>query len=95
VKVWVLSALFLLGCSSAKKEKDFQKSLDAPASADPVVEVQAPPKLLEKFEVAPIEETPKPVETAPKEVKKPTKKKNFESLPKPQNDNCSGSKPQK
>ena len=75
MKVWVLSALFLLGCSSAKKEKDFQKSLDAPASADPVVEVQAPPKLLEKFEVAPIEETPKPVETSPKEVKKPTKKK--------------------
>jgi hypothetical protein len=74
VKVWVLTALFLVGCSTSRKEKAFQKSLDVPESANPTVEVEAPPKLLEKFEVAPLDEVPKKVE-APKTPKKKLKQK--------------------
>lgn len=55
MKYWALTLLLVVGCSSRKKEKEFQKSLDKPDVATSV-EVEAPTKLLEEFEVATIEE---------------------------------------
>lgn len=51
MKIWLVAILILSGCSSHKKEKDFQESLDQPVTSDPIVQVKAPEKLLEKFEV--------------------------------------------
>jgi hypothetical protein len=67
VKIWLVAILILSGCSSKKKDQDFQESLDTPVESSPVVQVKAPEKLLEKFEVEKIEVAPviKPVESAP------------------------------
>lgn len=65
MKYWLLAALILSGCSSAEKEKDFQESLDKPGEVTPEVQVKAPEKLLEKFEV--VESAPV---VAPKEEMK-------------------------
>jgi hypothetical protein len=61
MKYWLLAVLILNGCSSAKKERDFQESLDRPDEVTPEIEVKAPEKLLEKFEVKKIDtpEVPK------------------------------------
>lgn len=76
MKIWLLAVLILSGCSSKKKDKAFQESLDVPESAAPEVQVKAPEPLLEKFEVGKIAE---PVltskETQSKETKKTTKPK--------------------
>ena len=55
VKIWFMAILILSGCSSKKKEKDFQKSFDKPDEVTPEVQVKAPVTLLEKFEVEKIE----------------------------------------
>ena len=55
MKFWLLAILILNSCTSAKKEKDFQESLDKPGEVTAEVEVKAPEKLLEKFEVEKIE----------------------------------------
>ena len=85
MKIWLVAILLFSGCSSKKKEKDFQKSLDIPAEDVTEVQVKAPEKLLEKFEVEKIEEVPvvkKPVatptvtnKTAPAKVVKKTEAK--------------------
>lgn len=62
MKIWFLAILILSGCSSQKKEKDFQKSLDQPSEVTPEAQVTAPEKLLEKFEVVKIEPTQPVVE---------------------------------
>jgi hypothetical protein len=51
VKIWLVAILIAGGCSSKKKEKDFQESLDRPGYVTPEAQVTAPVKLLEKFEV--------------------------------------------
>ena len=51
MKIWLVAILILSGCSSKKKDKDFQESLDRPGEVTPEVQVKAPEKLLEKFEV--------------------------------------------
>lgn len=51
MKIWLVAILILSGCSSQKKEKDFQESLDRPGEVTPEAQVKAPEKLLEKFEV--------------------------------------------
>lgn len=53
MKYWLVAILILSGCSSKKKDKDFQKSLDKPTDTTTEVQVKAPEKLLEKFEVEP------------------------------------------
>ena len=56
MKICFLVVLLVLGgCSSKKNEKAFQASLDVPGEVTPEVQVQAPEKLLEKFEVVKIE----------------------------------------
>ncbi|MBA2404101.1 MAG: DUF3108 domain-containing protein [Bdellovibrionales bacterium] len=60
MKIWLMAILILSGCSSKKKDKDFQKSLDQPNSVTPEAQVKAPEKLLEKFEVVKIESVPAP-----------------------------------
>lgn len=50
--------LFLSSCSSQKKQKDFQESLDKPGESTQEAQVKAPEKLLEKFEVVVIEAPP-------------------------------------
>lgn len=66
MKIWLVAILIFSGCSSKKKDKDFQASLDNPVESVPMVQVAAPEKLLEKFEVEKIEEVPaaKPVAVA-------------------------------
>jgi hypothetical protein len=50
VKIWFLAILLLSGCASSRKEeKAFQESLDKPNEVKEI-KVEAPPKLLEKFE---------------------------------------------
>lgn len=51
MKTWLLAVLILAGCSSNKKEKDFQKSLENAPTTAPEVQVEAPQPLLDKFEV--------------------------------------------
>lgn len=68
MKYWPLLVLLISGCSSAEKEKDFQESLDRPDEVTKEVQVKAPEKLLEKFEV--VDTSPAPVVVAPKEEKK-------------------------
>ena len=51
MKIWLVAILIVSGCSSKKKDRDFQESLDQPNESAPVVQVKAPEKLLEKFEV--------------------------------------------
>lgn len=83
VKIWLVAILIVSGCSSKKKDRDFQESLDQPNESAPVVQVKAPEKLLEKFEVeaaAPVVAKPsanQPVIKAipGKVVKKPEPKK--------------------
>ena len=61
MKICFLVVLLVLGgCSSKKKEKAFQASLDVPGEVTPEVQVEAPEKLLEKFEVVKIEPVPEP-----------------------------------
>lgn len=60
MKIWLLAILILSGCSSKKKQKDFQESLDRPGEVTQEAQVTAPEKLLEKFEVAAIETPPAP-----------------------------------
>ncbi len=55
MKIWLIALFILSGCSSNKKEKDFQASLDKPGELTPEAQVEAPEKLLEKFEVEKIE----------------------------------------
>jgi hypothetical protein len=76
VKIWLLAVLLLAGCSSKKKEKDFQAALDKSPDSAPQVQVEAPKPLLDKFEVeetvqSPKKETPAAVKKAPS-PKKPT-----------------------
>lgn len=73
MKIWLVAILILSGCASKKKDRDFQKSLETPIESAPVVQVKAPEKLLEKFEVEKIEDAvakPKPeiaqIKPAPK-----------------------------
>lgn len=75
MKIWLVAILILSGCSSKKKDKDFQESLDTPVESSAVVQVKAPEKLLEKFEVEKIEETPvtKPVVITPATKTAPAK----------------------
>lgn len=63
MKIWLVAILIFSGCSSKKKDKDFQASLDTPIESAPVIQVKAPENLLEKFEVEKIEPAPsaKPV----------------------------------
>lgn len=70
MKYWLIVCLILSGCSSAEKEKDFQESFERPDEVTPEVQVKAPEKLLEKFEV--IESKPA---TLKPEVEKRTEKK--------------------
>lgn len=58
VKIWLVMLLFLSSCSSQKKQKDFQESLDKPGESTQEAQVKAPEKLLEKFEVVVIEAPP-------------------------------------
>lgn len=61
MKNWLIGLLILSGCSSHKKEKDFNESFHEAPKEVQEVQVKAPEKLLEKFEVVKIEETPAPV----------------------------------
>lgn len=79
MKICFLVVLLVLGgCSSKKKEKAFQESLDVPGEATPEVQVQAPVKLLEKFEVVKIEPEPEPTPI----IKQSTKNKKVPTPPK-------------
>jgi hypothetical protein len=72
VKTWLLAVFILAGCSSNKKEKDFQKSLENAPTTAPEVQVEAPQPLLDKFEV---EESSVPeAKPAPVANKHPQKK---------------------
>jgi hypothetical protein len=74
VKIWFLAVLLLTGCSSQKKEKDFQEALQESPDSAPQVEVEAPKPLLDKFEVEEAVEPPKK-ETPVTIKKKATTKK--------------------
>lgn len=80
MKYWLVAILILSGCSSKSKDKDFQKSLDKPNEATPQVQVEAPVKLLEKFEVEAAPSGTK-AETPPVKVATTTNKKNGSTLP--------------
>jgi len=77
VKIWFMAILILSGCSSKKKEKDFQKSLDKPGEVTPEVQVTAPVILLEKFEVEKID----PAAAPPAPVGKPVPGKKVSKTP--------------
>jgi len=68
VKIWLVMLLLLSSCSSQKKQKDFQESLDRPGESTQEAQVKAPEKLLEKFEVVVIESPPA---AAPSQKKMP------------------------
>lgn len=55
MKIWLVAILILSGCSSKKKDKAFQESFEKPVKVEEQVQVSAPVKLLEKFEVEKIE----------------------------------------
>lgn len=92
MKIVLLGLLIMTaGCSSSWKQKDFEKELEKPAEeAKPVVvTTEKEEKILEKFEVQPVEEkkeTPKPAEkkaTKPKVIveKKSQKKSEVKIVP--------------
>lgn len=81
MKYWLLAAFILSGCSSAEKERDFQDSLDKPGEITPQVQVQAPEKLLEKFEV--VDNTPATVVIPKEEKKAKTPKQTSKAVAKP------------
>lgn len=70
MKIWLVLALLVVGCSSRKKEKEFQKSLDVAEDKETKVQVEAPTTLLEKFEVKQADEVQAQVEKN-KEAPKP------------------------
>ena len=78
VKIWFLAVLLLAGCSSKKKEKDFQNALEESPEASPEVQVEAPKPLLDKFEV---EETVEPKKEALAADKKPKTKPKKNTTP--------------
>ncbi len=67
MKILFLMVLLLAGCSSQKKENDFQEALQESPEAAPEVQVEAPKPLLDKFEV---EETVEPKKESPVADKK-------------------------
>jgi hypothetical protein len=69
VKIWLVAFLFLSGCSTNIKEKDFQDSLDQPGEDSPEAQVKAPENLLEKFEVVEKNEVLAPVSKKKKSKK--------------------------
>ena len=77
MKIWLVAILILSGCSSKKKDKDFQESLDKPGEVTPEAQVKAPEKLLEKFEVVEKIETkvPTPIDGTKPIIKQVTTKK--------------------
>ncbi len=80
MKIWLVAILILSGCSSKKKDKAFQESFETPPKTDLEVQVTAPVKLLEKFEVEKIETPASPsVKSTP--VKSP--KVTIKTKPKP------------
>ena len=81
MKICFLAVLLILGgCSSKKKEKAFQASLDVPGEVSPEVQVKAPEKLLEKFEVVKI--GPEPETAASKNKATSNLKENKKAKPK-------------
>lgn len=85
MKIWLVAILILSSCSSKKKDRAFQESLDKPGEVTPQVQVAAPEKLLEKFEVVKIEEAvvaPKPATTQQPVIKPAVTKKVLKPEPK-------------
>lgn len=73
MKYWLLAFLIISGCTSKKKDRDFQESLEKD-QATAEVQVKAPEVLLEKFEVEKTKTAPvvKPLPVAKAPAKKPT-----------------------
>lgn len=78
MKNWLVAILILSGCSSKKKDKDFQESLDRPDEVRVEAQVEAPTTLLEKFEVNKTEQSPVPVKKTAPPVKNKTSGKKVE-----------------